>query len=79
MAMNDLAKQIFDDASAQVRAQAELAHAVEQAPRVVYLLWHHNTVIGVCGTMARAEKEGVEYAKLKAGTVIRIEPRVVHS
>ena len=82
--MNDLAKQVWDDASALARAQIELAQTVEQAPRMVYLLWQGTTLLGVCGTERRANQEVSEYNNLRneAGcdsVVIRIEKRVVFS
>ena len=82
--MNDLAKQVWDDASALARAQIELAETIEKAPRMVYLLWQDTTLLGVCGTEARANQEVSEYNHLRneAGcesVVIRIEKRVVFS
>jgi hypothetical protein len=76
----DLAKQVWDDASALARAQIKLAQTVEAAPRVVYLLWScienddGDVLLGVCGTLQRAKQEAE-----KLRLTVRIESRVVHS
>ena len=77
---NDLAKQIWDDASALARAQIELAQAVEAAPRNVYLLWNgHTAVLGVFLSKARAEHELAQYLAHSPEADVWIDQRVGHS
>jgi hypothetical protein len=76
----DFVQRIWDDTTAMARAQAELARNIETAPRVVYLLWHDGILLGICGTMKRAEQERTDYMALPTDSPfpITIEARVVH-
>lgn len=77
---NDLAKQVWDDASALARAQIELAQTVDMAPRNAYLLWNGPTVVlGVFGTKARAEREMAQYLEHTPDADLWVETRVMLS
>lgn len=76
----DLGKELFDFASTLVRAQSAMVQRSVLRPNrpVVYLLFHGEIVLGVCGNRDRADREAEELGHA-FNAVIRIEPREVHS
>ena len=84
MSNAEFSRDLYDQACSIVRQQAAIIQSAHAAPRMVYLLWQDTTLLGVCGTEARANQEVSEYNHLRneAGcdsVVIRIEKRVVFS
>ena len=88
--MNDLAKQIWEDGTRMVRAQAELAQrdaiqnvgatvADAKAPRHVWLLWNGYVVLlGVFLSEARAKRELEQYLSHNPTGDLWLEQRVAH-
>ena len=77
--MTDLGKQVWDLGTSLTRAHAEMALSGRSGPiRLVYLLWHGDELIGICGTKERAEQEADSIGRALR-TEIRIEAREVHS
>lgn len=84
--MNDLAKQIFADATTLLRAQAELARNIDTAPRSVWLLWNgyalwetRVVLLGVFLSEARAKRELEQYLSHNPEEDLWVEQRVAHS
>lgn len=79
--MTDLAKDLWDLGAAMNRAHAEIfEHYGERViPDVdrVYLLWCGDTVLGVCGSLEKAETIQQE-AQQHFTEPLRIEARRVH-
>ena len=78
--MTDLGKHVWDMGTALARAQAEMA--AQSAPKagtvLVFLVWDGAMLLGVCGTMERAEKEAEAFEHL-LHRPMRVDAREVHS
>lgn len=76
----EFAKRLWDDATRMARANAEIARSVDVAPRIVFLLWRNEVLLGICGTERRAKYERQLYEDLSGRTgEIMVEKRVMHS